>query len=281
MLGSILKAVAPQRIVLTLLVALGLLRSRSRQYWCRDRASQELPSLHKRSLPNFGLFHRSVVGAIRISIARRRNSVRPVILIAAAMLTALPSFAAVLRAGTAKVDITPTGGEQLWGYEDRVKPATGALDPLYARVLVLEAGDTRLAIVTLDLGRSFGPPAIQQLRESARRCSKISCLLVTASHTHSAPVIADEYKNGPPAWERTALDRIDHAIADAAGALTEVRIGTGTGIAYIGHNRLRVNADGSVSWFERNLTRVPTAPVDPTVTVLRLDRMDSSPLAIL
>ena len=206
---------------------------------------------------------------------------RPVVVIAAVLLSSLPSFAAALRAGTAKVDITPAGGEELWGFEDRVKPATGTLDPLYARVLVLEAGDKRLAIVTLDLGRTFGPPEIQQLRESARRTSKISCLLVTASHTHSAPVIADEYKHGAPAWERAALDKIEHAIDEAAGGLTEARIGTGTGAAYIGHNRLHINADGSVSWFERNLTRVPTAPVDPTVTVLRIDRADGSPLAIL
>lgn len=206
---------------------------------------------------------------------------RPILVIAAAVVSGLPSLAATLRAGTAKVDITPAGAEQLWGYEDRVKPATGALDPLYARVLVLEAGDTRLGLVTLDLGRSFGPPEIQQLRESVRRTSGISCLLVTASHTHSAPAISDEYKNGPPAWERTALDRIEHAVAEAAAGLTEARIGTGTGVAYIGHNRLLVNADGSVSWFERNLTRVPTAPVDPTVTVLRIDRTDGSPIAIL
>ncbi len=206
---------------------------------------------------------------------------RLAVAIAAAIISSVPSFAAVLRAGTARVDITPAGGEQLWGFEDRVKPATGTLDPLYARVLVLEAGDTRLALVTLDLGRTFGPPAIQHLRESARRTSKISCLLVTASHTHSAPVIADEYKHGTPAWERAALERIEHAIEEAAAGLTEARIGTGTGVAYIGHNRLRVNADGSVSWFERNLTRVPTAPVDPTVTVMRLDRADGSPLAIL
>ena len=206
---------------------------------------------------------------------------RAVLMIVAAVVYSLPSQAAVLRAGTAKVDITPAAGEQLWGYEDRVKPATGTLDPLYARVLVLEAGDTRLAIVTLDLGRSFGPPEIEQLRESARKTSKISCLLMTASHTHSAPVIWDEYKNGPPAWERTALERIEHAIEQASSGLIEARIGAGTGVAYIGHNRLRVNADGSVSWFERNLTRVPTAPVDPTVTVLRIDRADGTPMAIL
>ena len=206
---------------------------------------------------------------------------RLIFVVASIAAGCLPSFAAVLRAGTAKADITPSGAEQLWGYEDRVKPATGTLDPLYARVLVLESGDTRLAIVTLDLGRSFGPPEIEELRESARRSSRISCLLVTASHTHSAPAIADDYKNGPPAWERTAIERIEHAIQQAARSLAEARIGSGTGVTYIGHNRLRVNADGSVSWFERNLTRVPTSPVDPTVTVLRIDRTDGSPMAIL
>ena len=55
----------------------------------------------------------------------------------------------------------------------------------------------------------------------------------------------------------------------------------GTGVAYIGHNRLRINADGSVSWFERNVTGIPTAPVDPTASVVRVDRRDSCALAVL
>jgi len=192
---------------------------------------------------------------------------------------------ALLRAGVAKVDITPPAGEQMWGFEDRHQPATGTLDPLYARVLVLEAGPetapTRLALVTLDLGRSFGPGSLARLRDTAKRSSGIACLLVAASHTHSAPVIRDEYRDAPPPWEQAALERIEHAIADAAGALQPARIGVGTGVAYIGHNRLRVNPDGTVNWFERNLTRVPTAPVDPTVTVLRIDKADGSPLAVL
>ena len=206
---------------------------------------------------------------------------RLIFAIAAALLCCVSSFAAAFRAGTAKADITPAGAEPLWGYEDRVKPATGALDPLYARVLVLEAGDKRLALVTLDLGRSFGPASLERLRTSAKQSSRISCLLVAASHTHSAPVIADEYKSGPPAWEKAALEKIERAIQNAAQGMVDARIGTGTGVAYIGHNRLRVNADGSVSWFERNLTRVPTAPVDPTVTVMRIDRADGSPIAVL
>jgi hypothetical protein len=55
-----------------------------------------------------------------------------------------------LKAGLAKVDITPPPGLPLWGFESRKAPATGTRDPLYARVLVLEAGGTRLALVASD-----------------------------------------------------------------------------------------------------------------------------------
>lgn len=42
------------------------------------------------------------------------------------------SASAELRAGAARVDITPKTHEPMWGFEDRTDPATGTLDPLYA-----------------------------------------------------------------------------------------------------------------------------------------------------
>ena len=63
--------------------------------------------------------------------------------------------------------------------------------------------------------------------------------------------------------------------------MQDARIGTGTGSVYVAHNRLRTNPDGSVTWFERNLTHVPTSPVDPTVSVIRIDRADGTPIAVL
>ncbi|HMD97071.1 MAG TPA: neutral/alkaline non-lysosomal ceramidase N-terminal domain-containing protein [Terriglobia bacterium] len=189
-----------------------------------------------------------------------------------------------LKAGVAKVDITPAPGLPLWGFENRKTPATGTRDPLYARVLVLEAGETRLALVALDLGRCFGPASLQHLRELAGKRSGISYLLAVASHTHSAPVISDSYPQGPqcvPAWETSTLEKIAAAIDEARQHAVEARLGTGYGVAYIGHNRLAHNPDGTVSWFERNTTRIPTAPIDPTVSVLRVDTADGKPLAIL
>ena len=50
-----------------------------------------------------------------------------------------------LRAGAAKVDITPSAGEL-------PKNSLGMLDHLYARAIVLENGTTSAALITVDAG---------------------------------------------------------------------------------------------------------------------------------
>jgi neutral ceramidase len=190
-------------------------------------------------------------------------------------------MAAYLKAGVSKVDITPPAGVALWGYSSRKTPAQGVLDPLYARVLALETDSTRLALVALDLGRTFGPASIRRIREMAKNSSRVDYVLLVASHTHSGPVIQDEYPSGTPAWESATLEKIGKAINEAYQRAVPARLGAGYGVTYIAHNRLRVNPDGTVTWFERNPTRIPTAPVDPTVSVLRVDQADGTPLAIL
>lgn len=186
-----------------------------------------------------------------------------------------------LKAGVAKVDITPPAGVRMWGYFDRLTPAQGVLDPLFARVLVLEAGAKRLALVDLDLGRPFGPAALAHLRDRVRESSGITYALVQATHTHAGPVVMDEYAGGEPAWEVTDLDRIARAVDTAHEHAAPARLGVGYGDVYIGYNRRRVNPDGTVTMFWRNSQRQPTSPVDPTVAVLRVDGSDGKPLAIL
>ncbi len=198
-----------------------------------------------------------------------------------ALAAAIGGKAAVMKAGVARVDITPPVGTQMWGYFNRLKGAEGIIDPLYARVLVLEAGDERLAYVDLDLGRTFGPASLGRLRQAARRQSGINALIVQAIHTHAGPVIMDQYPSGTPAWETTDLGKIEQAIHQAQQSAVPVRLGTGYGIAYIGYNRRRVNPDGTITMLWNNSARIPTWPVDPTVAVLRIDRMNGQPLAIL
>jgi hypothetical protein len=197
------------------------------------------------------------------------------------LITAGSATALTLKAGVARVDITPPLGEKMWGYAGRKAPAQGTWDPLYARILVLEMGDKRMALVDLDLGRTLGPASIQRIRDQASRSSGVLYVLIAAIHTHSGPVIEDFHSDGIPDWEATAVTRIGQAIHAAQESVVEARLGTGYGVAYIGHNRLRDEPNGSVTWFQTNSTMVSTAPVDPTVSVLRIDAASGKPLAIL
>ena len=195
---------------------------------------------------------------------------------------AAPLSAAGLRAGVARADITPPTGAPMYGYMDRTQTATGRMDPLEARILVLGAGEQKLALITLDLGRDFGPASLAKLEETVRRTTGISHFFITASHTHSGPNILDEYPLGrTPEWETAALEKIAQAVEEANARLEDVRLGVGRGRVYIGYNRRVVHADGTVTMLWTNPGRQPTAPLDPTVTVLRFDRADGSPLAVL
>lgn len=200
------------------------------------------------------------------------------------LILALPVSvgAAGLRAGAARVEITPPLGLSMYGYGNRKGVAMGVLDPLMARVLVLEAAEKRLALVVMDLGEPLAAEWIKRLRENAARSSGISYVAVAATHTHSGPGIRDQYppEEGPD-WESEVLEKVGRAIDGAHQNAVEARIGAGHGGVLIGHNRLRLEADGSIRWFERNNTMVPTSPVDPTVSVLRLDSADGKPIAIL
>src|SRR3569832_545107 len=94
-----------------------------------------------------------------------------------------------LLAGIATVDITPAPGQMLWGYTTRTHAATGTLDPLMAKAVVLKAGDKSAAIETLDLGRTPEDATLAKNRARETAESRIVNLFITASHTHLAPVM--------------------------------------------------------------------------------------------
>ena len=81
-------------------------------------------------------------------------------------------------------------------------------------------------------------------------------------------------------WEQTE-DKFIQAVGEANNNLFRARIGAGMGRTYIGHNRRKVLPDESVKMFWRNAEKEPTHPVDPTVSVLRIDDISGSPKAVL
>jgi neutral ceramidase len=195
-------------------------------------------------------------------------------LILIALTLAAPLTAAELRAGVARANLDPPVGAPMAGYGS-ARFATGTLDPLEARVLALSDGSRTIALVTLDLCFTFDETVMNQIRADVRTVADE--VIFHASHTHSGPT----YSEVPDAL-RHAAPRIVSAIRSAAGSMSPARIGTGWGSAFIGFNRRYVEMDGTVRMFWRNEPKIPTTfPVDPTVGVIRLDRGDGTPLAIL
>lgn len=181
---------------------------------------------------------------------------------------------AELRAGVAKADLDPPVGIHMAGYGP-TRTSTGTLDPLEARVLAISDGNRTIALITLDLCFTFDEKSMDQIRADVR--PSVDEVIFHASHTHSGPT----YSENPQAVQH-AVPRIEGAIRAAANSMIPVQIGNGWGQTYLGFNRRYLETDGKVQMFWRNEPKISTTfPVDPTVGVIRIDRRDGNPLAIL
>lgn len=176
---------------------------------------------------------------------------------------------AVLRAGAARVEITPPLGTPLGGYANRFgKGAVGVHDPIWAKALVLDDGEVRLGIVCSDLVGTNPEMAARVARESGFAPDR---LLVCASHTHSGP---GAY--GKPAfavltlggYRQEVFDRLTggmvRALREAEQALRPAALAAG---------------EKPLPRFSRN--RRGLALRDPALWVLRVEGADGRPLAAL
>ena len=192
---------------------------------------------------------------------------------------------AALRAGTAKVDITPQTSAWLSGYQPR--QSTGVLDPIYHRVLALDAGGTQFYLISSDLCL-FSPSLYDDVTSELQKETGIDPkhVLWSVTHTHAAPEI------GPPDIYKTLLGRSDHdwdreytsrttrALIDAVRAaranLEPAHIAFGSGVAMANINRRAKDVDGSVS-----IGLNPEGPVDRQFNLIRLTRPDGRLIALV
>jgi hypothetical protein len=159
------------------------------------------------------------------------------------------------------VDITPPDSGLPPGYD-------GVHDRLHARALVLDDGRTRAALVSVDAGaipeetwEAVSGRAARELGIPAER------LVVTATHTHSAP------REGGGRLAGLVFE----AIRRAADAPVPVRISWGTGESYINVNRNIIDRKTNRWWEGPNRD----GPSDKTVAVLYVETAAGAPLAVL
>ncbi|MBM3774688.1 MAG: hypothetical protein FJW37_05930 [Acidobacteria bacterium] len=189
-----------------------------------------------------------------------------------------------LQAGVARIDITPPVGISMAGYYAREGVSTGVERPLTATALVLANDDAKIAIVACDLVFIQSPEVDQMRRDIAGAIgTDAGSVLMNFSHTHCGPT--------PPSWgvwqgeRQIAMQKLYMAglgplltgcAAMANHRLAPARAGFGAGSVKIGINRRERDSDGKIFLGEN-----PDGPMDPEVGVLRVDRRDGSPLAVL
>ncbi|HYM12808.1 MAG TPA: neutral/alkaline non-lysosomal ceramidase N-terminal domain-containing protein, partial [Bryobacterales bacterium] len=155
-------------------------------------------------------------------------------------------------------------------------PSNGVHDPLHAKALVIEAGDSKMAIVTLDLGSIVS----HNLRRRVADELHIPVLLLSASHDHSAPAFLAPAGTGagltpapsePSPYLAELEGKIFNAVREASNSMFPARLGIGRGSLQLGYNRLILRDDGRARALFDNLQRVPYGPLDPEFTILRVE----------
>ncbi len=192
------------------------------------------------------------------------------------LVLTLSANAQTLKAGSARRDITPREPVPMWGYGARHDALSeGTLDPLYADALVIQAGDTKLAIVGVDLGRSPAEASLQRIRQQIKAAAGIEYSFIAGSHTHHAPVLelTDEPRKGQGRFDaalryyKQMEEGIVAAILEADKKLEPVVIAVGS-----------IQLDG----FNRNRhTKLPSKPSDRELALIRFDNASGKPIAIL
>jgi len=178
-----------------------------------------------------------------------------------------------LKAGFAQVDITPPIGTHKIGWiKDIVSDEV--LDPLFARVAVLESGAERIAFVSLDT-LSIRWTQTQDIRRRIEQEHGFPgrCVMVAATHNHAGPAVANcgDAKRDD-AYAETLTQNVVAAFGEALAGMQEAEIGFGTRCEFsLSRNRRVIMRDGTTRThgsFADPLALCFEGPIDPEVAVL-------------
>lgn len=188
-----------------------------------------------------------------------------------------------LRAGFAKVDITPPLGSRMHGFHGRdIKHGCDIIrDPLFARALWLEQGDERVLILGFDL-LFFDRIQDNRLRGSTGRelglCSRQ--ILTNCSHTHSGPmthVWASGMYTPPDSHYLNRLnDLVVQAATQARDAAVPVRMVMGEGTTDMPMSRRLLDESGKAQFLPN-----PQGTTYDNVPICMVQALDGRPVCLM
>jgi hypothetical protein len=206
--------------------------------------------------------------------------------------------AKVLRAGAFAIDITPTKFPVSSSGSMTHRTADTAHDPLHARCLVLDNGETKIALVTCDscmIPREIYDAAKKQASQATG--IPTDHILCSATHTHTAVTVGPTFQS---LVQEDYIDflaqRIAEGIVQAHSQLEPARVGwaIGNNPRQVFNRRWFLRPGNPIDDpFDRGTDKVrmnpgansksllqPAGPVDPEVPVLAVQALDGRPIAV-
>ena len=144
-------------------------------------------------------------------------------------LFAITARAGDLKAGAFAQDVTPTRFPISVNGNMTDVQAKAANDPLHARCLVLDDGSTKLAIVVVDSCMIPRELVLDAKAQATKRTGiPADHILISATHTHSAPTVTGVFQSEPDAdYVRFLAAKIAEGIQKAHNRRVPARIGFG------------------------------------------------------
>ncbi len=224
----------------------------------------------------------------------------PVLRFIAVCLLSLPAAVfAEFRSGAYAVDISPTNFPVRVNAMFTERSADRVADPLFAKALALDDGQTRLVLCVVDTCM-IPRDLIDRAKAEASRATGIPTdrMLVSATHTHSAPsAMGCLGSREDPRYIAFLPGRIRAAIVGAVQRLAPARVGWAQvdDWEHTFNRRWIRRPDRMLTdpFGQRNVRAHmhpghesadalgPSGPVDPQLSVLAVQRADGRPLALL
>jgi hypothetical protein len=203
-----------------------------------------------------------------------------------------------LYAGAAAVNITPTLGAAIAG-NMTYAPASEVHDQLHVKSLVLDNGRTRIAFAVVDSCMVPGD-VIARAKRLIQDHTGIPAanVLVSATHTHSAPAATHLFQSEPdPKYVDWLTGRIADSVRLAVQRLEPARIGWGIGREerflfcrryFMKPGTIPPNPFGKTNGRVQmnppagspNIVK-PEGPIDPDVGVIAIESLQGRPVSVI
>ena len=165
-----------------------------------------------------------------------------------------------LQAGVSCLALEPKIGTDLIGYS-QIQETLGIHDPIHARALVLDDGQTTIALCSIEVCLFLTQDVLKIRTLVADRCSiPAQNIFIFATHTHAAPTFFE-----PESWIKSPVETAAKAVIQAYENRQPAKLGMGF---------------GQLQGYSIN-RRFMNRPVDPSISVIRIDTADDKPLSIL